>query len=71
VSWHFPVPLHEPLQPAKDEPAAAVGVKDTTLDDPNVPEQTPGHKMPAPLTLPAPLPMSKTISVWHVSAGSA
>jgi hypothetical protein len=50
-------------QPEKVEPGA--GVADNVMGVPrvNVAEQVPGHDIPAPVTLPCPLPASETSSV--------
>lgn len=65
VTLHGPVPLHAPLQPAKVEFVAAVGVSMTIVPGAKLAEQAVGQLMPAGLlvTVPLPLPASVTISV--------
>jgi hypothetical protein len=63
-TWQLPVPVHAPLQPANDEPAAAVAVSDTSASEGKLAEHAGPQSMPtgALTTLPAPTPSLSTSS---------
>jgi hypothetical protein len=66
VTGHVPVPGQAPLQPAKVEPGAAVGVSVTTVPCGYAREQVAPQSIPAGEleTLPLPVPALLTVSVW-------
>jgi hypothetical protein len=64
VTVHAPIPLHAPDQPTKAEPAAAVGVRVTTVPVLKTALQVDPQLMPLGLlaTVPLPLPDATTAS---------
>src|SRR3954453_21701433 len=65
-----PVPLQAPLQPVKRDPAAAAAVRVTLVPSSNVWLQVAPHAMPsgALVTVPVPLPVLATVSVFGPAA---
>src|SRR5688572_16075514 len=59
VTMQLPVPVHAPLQPAKEDPEDAVAVSVTTVAVAKIAEQAAPQLIPAGLetTLPSPLPL--------------
>jgi len=59
-----PVPLHDPVQPAKKDPFAGTAVSLTCVPDPNIALHVEGQLMPAGVlvTVPVPLPASITVN---------
>src|SRR5436189_526 len=70
VSVPLPVPLQAPLQPVKRDPAAAAAVSVTLVPSSNAWLQVAPHAMPsgALVTVPVPLPVLATVSVFGPAA---
>jgi hypothetical protein len=63
VTLHVPMPEHgEPLQPAKEEPALATGVRVITVPESNSPEQVVPQLIPAGALVIVPLPAPALVS---------
>jgi hypothetical protein len=73
VTAQEPLPEHAPLQPEKNDPAAAVGLSVTTVPPAKLALQLPGQLMPAGelVTVPEPVPASATESVCACSVNVA
>jgi hypothetical protein len=73
VTWHAPVPVQAPLQPAKVEPDAGAAVRLTTVPELNDAEQVEPQLMPAGelVTVPVPVPLFVTerlkLLLWSVN----
>src|SRR3954451_16340946 len=65
VTWQAPVPVQEPLQPAKADPATAVGVSVTGVPSGKSCAHVAPQLIPAGAltTVPAPVPVLVTVSV--------
>jgi hypothetical protein len=65
VTVQAPVPVHDPLHPAKTEPAAAVLFRVTTVPDAKGAEQVAPQLIPAgvEVTVPVPVPAFATLRV--------
>jgi hypothetical protein len=71
VTVQLPVPLHEPLQPANVEPAAALAVSVTCVPVANVLVHVAPHEIPAGalVTVPVPDPFFATDTTWDGAEG--
>src|SRR5436190_6532239 len=61
---HSPVLVHRPPQPENRESGAAVACNVTLVPPSKGSEQSPGHEMPGPVTVPDPDPPRVTLTVY-------